>query len=292
MQAAGVFAALLSSALGGTAIVATRFLAGSFDPLTLGVVRFLGGALVLLPVAGMVRSPWPPRRDWVATIALALLFFVLFPVLFNAALRYTTAARGALALACLPVLTMLAAAVLRVERLTARKMLGVILALTGVALALGVDLGAAPEGTWRGDLLMLAAAGCMSVYNVLSRPLIARSGAVAFAACGMALGGGVLLTLAAATGGLVRLAAVTPAEALALAYLALVCGAFIFFLWAFALGRTTPTLVAISVAVNPLVAATCAVFLLDEPIGAGLVAGFLLVTLGIAVAAGASARPD
>ena len=292
MQAAGVLAALLSSAIGGTAIVATRFLAAAFDPITLGAVRFVGGATMLLPIAILARSPWPRRRDWAGTVALGLLFFALFPVLFNAALRFTTAARGALALSTLPVLTMVAAALLGVERLTARKSAGVALAVCGVALALGADLDSAPAGAWRGDLLMLAAASCMALYNVFSRPFIARSSAVAFAACGMAVGGACLLALAAASGGLTHLAAATPAQWLALAHLALVCGALVFFLWAFALSRTTPTLVAISVAVNPLTASVCGALLLSEPIGIGLVAGFMAVILGITVATGALARRD
>ena len=73
MQAAGVLAALLSSAIGGTAIVATRFLAAAFDPITLGAVRFVGGAAVLLPIAMLARSPWPRRRDWAGTVVLGLL---------------------------------------------------------------------------------------------------------------------------------------------------------------------------------------------------------------------------
>ena len=36
----GVLAAILSTALGGTAIVATRFLAGAADPITIGILRF------------------------------------------------------------------------------------------------------------------------------------------------------------------------------------------------------------------------------------------------------------
>ena len=47
----GVLAAVLSTALGGTAIVATRFLAGAADPITIGILRFAGGAVLLLPLA-------------------------------------------------------------------------------------------------------------------------------------------------------------------------------------------------------------------------------------------------
>src|SRR3954454_14202257 len=181
----GVLAAILSTALGGTAIVATRFLAGAADPITIAVLRFAGGAVLLLPLAPIKRERWPGQRDWPDGIGLALLFFGLFPVLFNAALIYTTAARGALALSTTPLITMLVAALLGIERLTLRKSVGLVLAMGGVAIALGASLSVSPLGAWRGDALMLAGAACMALYTVWSRPLIVRSGPIAFAVTGM-----------------------------------------------------------------------------------------------------------
>src|SRR3954453_3757109 len=102
----GVLAAILSTALGGTAIVATRFLAGAADPITIAVLRFAGRAVLLLLLALIKREGWPGQRDWPAGIGLALLFFGLFPVLFNAALIYTTAARGALGRLTTPLIQM------------------------------------------------------------------------------------------------------------------------------------------------------------------------------------------
>ena len=132
-ETAGVLAAMLSSGIGGTAIGATRYLAGATDPLALGFFRFGIGFVLLLPLALWRRERWPGMRDWPAAVALGLLFFGLFPVLFNAALVHTTAARGALALSTLPLLTMLMAALFRVERLTRRKSAGVLVAIGGVA---------------------------------------------------------------------------------------------------------------------------------------------------------------
>ena len=50
-EAWGVLAAVLSSALGGTSIGATRFLVSAIDPLAIGSFRFGIGFLLLLPVA-------------------------------------------------------------------------------------------------------------------------------------------------------------------------------------------------------------------------------------------------
>ncbi|MGX5736391.1 DMT family transporter [Bosea thiooxidans] len=282
---AGLWAAILSSALGGTAIVATRFLSGALDPITIGAFRFAGGFLVLMLLTVGQTKRWPARPDWAGVAGLGLLFFGLFPVLFNAALIYTTAGRGALALSTLPLLTMSAAALIRVEAMTIRRTAGVLLAMAGVTLALASSLGDAPPGAWRGDLIMIVAAGCMALYNVWSRPFVARSTAIAFAASGMGCGAGALCVLALASGRTSALAGLAGTQWLALAYLALVGGALVFFLWAFALGRTPPTLVAVSVAINPVTAGLLAVPMLGEPLSGNLLLGLIAVTAGIGVAA-------
>ena len=74
--------------------------------------------LLLLPLALMLRSALPRGRDWIGVALLGVMFFAVFFVLYNIALGYTTAARGALALSTLPLWTMVVAALLGVEPLT------------------------------------------------------------------------------------------------------------------------------------------------------------------------------
>jgi drug/metabolite transporter (DMT)-like permease len=285
-----MLAAMLSSALGGAAVAATRYVAGVIDPLALASFRFGIGVVLLGPVALLQRSAWPARSDQPAALALGLLFFALFPLLFNASLVHTTAARGALALSTLPLQTMVAAAVLGVERLTARKTAGVLIAMAGVALALLTGIAHAPPQAWRGDLLMLGAAACMALYNVWSRPIIRRSSPIAFTTLAMAIGAAATIAISAWRGGYAGVTSFGPAQWGALAYLGVFGGAVGFFLWAFALGRTTPTLVALSVTVNPVTAAIVASFALDEPLRWTLVAGLVTVLLGILVSTWPGAR--
>lgn len=280
----GVTAALASSTLGGTSVVATRFLMGALDPATLGVFRFGIGCVLLLPVVLALRSPWPPRRDLPAVILLGLLFFAAFPFLFNAALAHTTAARGALALSIQPLLTLAVGAALGVERLAPRKAAGVLLAMAGVALALGAGLADAPPRAWLGDLLMVGATGCGALYNVWLRPLVRRSSPLSLSVVGMAAGACGLAALALTTRP-AALPVLDPAGWAAVLYLGVIGGALTFFLWVFALGRTTPTRVAISVAVNPVVAALLGVFMLGEPLGWPLLAGLAAVAAGIGLTA-------
>ncbi len=280
----GVLAAVFSSGLGGTSIGATRFVRHAIDPLAIGAFRFGLGFTFLLPIALMQGGKWPARNDWPGVASLGLLFFGLFPILFNASLIFTTAARGALALSTLPLLTMVVAAALGVEPLTWRKTAGVLIASTGVAVALLSSLASAPLGAWRGDALMVGAALCMALYSVWSKPFIARSGPIPFTTMGMSVGALFLITVSAIRGSFEPVVDFGTPQWLAVIYLGLFGSALTFYLWAFALSRTTPTRVAISVTVNPITAALVGAMLLDEPITWNLVVGLIAVALGIWIA--------
>src|ERR1700704_1698296 len=121
----GVSLALLSSCLGGSAAAVTRYLVGNADPITLAILRWGIGFLCVLPVALLLRVRWPQRNDWPAVAMLGLCFFGLFFVLYNIAVSFTTAARASLALATLPLQTMVVGALLGIEPLTRRKTVGV-----------------------------------------------------------------------------------------------------------------------------------------------------------------------
>jgi drug/metabolite transporter (DMT)-like permease len=280
----GVLAAVLSSALGGTSIGATRYLVNAIDPLAIGSFRFGIGFLLLLPVALLQGGRWPARRDWPAVAGLGVLFFALFPLLFNASLIFTTSARGALALSTLPLLTMVVGAALGSEALTLRKSLGVVIAMLGVAIALLSGLTSAPPGAWRGDLLMVGGALCMAFYSIWSKPFIGRSGPISFTTMAMGVGAACLILISCVCGSFAPVADFGIPQWLAATYLGAFGSALTFYLWAFALARTTPTLVAISVTVNPVAASLVGAVLLNEPLSWNLVGGIVTVFAGIWIA--------
>src|SRR5205085_11957080 len=130
------------------------------------------------------------------------------------------------------------------EPLTARKTLGVCIAVGGVALALTAGLRVAPPGAWRGDLIMVAATLCMAFYNVWSRPFIARSSPLGFVTGSMGAGAILLVAVAAGRGGFAATQSFSTAQWIAVIYLGVFGGAAAFFLWVLALRMTTPTRVA------------------------------------------------
>ena len=97
---AAAAAAALSA---GAAVVATRFVIGETDPISLVFYRYLISIICFAP---FLQALWP--RDALsasecAKIAMfGILFFVLFPWAFNESLNINPAARGAVGLATMP----------------------------------------------------------------------------------------------------------------------------------------------------------------------------------------------
>jgi len=280
----GVLIALVSSCLGGSAAAITRYLVGNADPVTLAILRWAIGFACVLPAARLLRAKWPARSDWLPVTLLGIAFFGLFFVLYNIAIGYTTAARASLALATLPLHTMVVGALLGIEPLTVRKSAGVCIAMFGVIAALASGLSAAPIGAWRGELIMTAAVLCMAFYNVLSRPFIKRSSALGFLTVGMGAGAAVLIVVGALTGSVAVLKSFGTAQWIAGIYLGVGGGALAFILWMLALERATPTRVATTMTVNPIAAGLLATRLVGEPITLNLVIGLVAVFAGIWIA--------
>jgi drug/metabolite transporter (DMT)-like permease len=280
----GVLMAVVSSCLGGTAAAVTRYLVGAGDPVTLAILRWGIGFLCVLPAALIMRSKWPQRADWLPVAGLGFCFFGLFFVLYNIAIGYTTAARASLALSTLPLQTMVVAALLGIEPLTARKSAGVGIAVLGVCAALATGISAAPEGAWRGELVMAGAVLCMAFYNVRSRPFIQRSSALGFLTVGMGSGAAALILFGVLSGRVAVIGSFGVPQWIAGLYLGVAGGAAAFILWVLALQRATPTRVANTITVNPIAAALLANQLVGETITLNLLIGLVAVFLGIWIA--------
>lgn len=283
----GVAAAVVSSALGGTAAALTRYVIGASDPVTLAAFRFGIGFLIIFPLALALRARWPQGRDWLGVALLGVAFFAVFFFLYNIAMQHTSAARGSLALSTLPLTTMLLAALLGKESLTWRKSSGVLLAIGGVAFALSAGLADAPARAWHGDLIMLGATVLMAFYSIWSRPFMQRSSMLGFLASGMGFGALASVALSLMTGKHLLIQNLNGPQWLAVICLGVFGGALAFYLWVYALERTTPTRVTNTMTVNPISASLLAALLVGEPIGLPLMLGIVAVGAGIWLASSA-----
>jgi len=278
--------AFVAAVLFGSSVVAVRVAVQEVPPLSLAVLRFGQGGLLLVFVLLLVgardllRVRW---RDLPLLILLGAVLFTVFPVTFNASLRLIEASRGALILATIPLWSALLARISRSERLAPRQVVGVLLSLGGVGLALA-ERGVGWQGglaSLAGDGLMLITAVCGAAYAVLAQRALARYDALTVTMYAMVLGT-VLLVPAALVEGMVGVLPRLDLQTVALlVFLGVFGGALGFFLWTFALTRLTPTQVAVYINLNPLVAMVLAAALLAEHLTIVFAAGFGAVLLGV-----------
>jgi len=285
---AAAAAAALSA---GTAVVATRFVVGETDPLSLVFYRYVVSVLCFAPI---LPALWPKAAlavsDYARIALFGILFFVLFPWAFNAALLYNPAARGAVGLATIPIQTLLVAAAFGRERLTGAKVAGVLLAFFGILVAFGTAAFAyGKSDSLVGDGLMLAGVFCAAIYSVFSRATLMRHGPLFVTALAMAFAVAALLPVIAVTHGGLALPALSGKGWIAVIFLGTIAGAVQFSLFMWALRWLPPTTTVLYLTLNPIAAMVLGIVVLGERLTAELVAGMVLVLAGIVIGSGAYA---
>lgn len=278
--------AFVAAALFGSSVVAVRVAVQEVPPLSLAVIRFGQGGLLLVLVLLLVGARDLLRVNWhdlPLLMLLGALMFTVFPVTFNASLRLIEASRGALILATIPLWSMLLARMARSERLLPRQLVGVFLSLGGVGLALA-ERGVGEQGglgTLAGDGLMFVTALSGAAYGVLAQRAFARYNALTVTTYAMVLGTMLLLPFGLVEGLVGILPQFNRQTVALLVFLGVFGGALGFLLWTFALSRLTPTQVAVYINLNPLVAIVLAAVLLAERTTIAFAAGFGAVLLGV-----------
>ena len=195
-------AACCAALCAGASVVVTRFAVGEIDPVTLAFYRYVIAMICLLPVLPFV---WPKARVSTAdVISIALLgaaFFGFFPWAFSAALQYTTAARGAIGIATIPIQTLIVAAIFGREKLTRRNLLSVALGFAGIAIVFGPEAYRGEVSPhWLGDGLMLLGGRSAAIYSVFGRPMFGKHGVMFVMVLAVVFGLLTLTLLAAASG--------------------------------------------------------------------------------------------
>jgi drug/metabolite transporter (DMT)-like permease len=272
----------------GAAMVASRYALQDVGIADLALLRYALALLVILPAALRLGIPRWPTRDLLPVALLGVMQFAVVILLLNLALERLPAGLAALLFTTAPLQGLLLAVALRQERLTWAKTAGALLALAGVALALGAPL---PPGI--GPLPVLAALGsalAAALCSVLYRPYLARYPVPQVGAVAMTASVAVLL-LPALGPGLLRAGRHLPPPTWgAIAFIGLGSGvSYLLLLWA--LQHTEASRVTLFLALGPIVALLLGGVLLGEAITLGAVAGTALVFAGLAVAHRRPSRP-
>jgi drug/metabolite transporter (DMT)-like permease len=280
--------AFVAAVLFGASVVAVRVAVQDIPPLTLAILRFGQGSLLLLLLLFICARDLLRigGSDVPYLFLLGAIFFSIFPVTFNTGLRLTEASRGALMLATMPLWSVLLARAAKKEHLSTSQMCGVLLTFAGVGVVIA-ERGLTFAGkslSLAGDALMLVTALCGAVYGVLAKRMLTRYSALTVTAYTMIFG--TLLLVPAAfvehpSSAVAAMGRMHTDTVMIVLFIGIFGGAIGNFLWTFALTRLSPTKVAVYVNLNPMIATLLGATLLAEKLTGIFIAGFAAVLGGV-----------
>lgn len=285
-----------SQAVEGKLAMLPRAAGGAgLEPEAIAMARMIGAAVFFQVLEWVLRKRAPSgieaengrrerpevaltRRDHLVLFGLSVLGISINQTLFLLGLRMTAPVSAALLSVTIPVFTAVLAVVARQERVSAGLVIGLVLALTGALELTGVT------HVDRGATLVLVNSLSYALYLVLGRSVIQRLGALTVIRWIFTWGALSFLPI-----GLVPLIGalrdLSPLGAWLLAYILVVPTIIAYLANAWALGRSTATLVTIYIYLQPLIAAALAYVQLGQPLASKVLLAGVFILSGVTVVA-------
>jgi drug/metabolite transporter (DMT)-like permease len=255
---------------------------GELGPFMFTGARYLVASLTLLLILWHRQGSIRPPAGYVRVLAvLGLLGFGLYQVLWTTGLTQISAGDSALILAASPVLTALLAAAVGMDRLSAPKLAGALIAFAGVALVIGGSQALSLGSSLVGDALTLGAAILWAIYTVGASRVVHRIDTLRATTWTVIAGTALLVPLGIAESVARPPAAVTPAAIFAILYSgALAAGIANVFVFN-AIRHVGPTRATAMQFLVPAGAVVLGAVFLAEPIGLPQVIGGTVIVLGV-----------
>lgn len=271
---------------------ATKLALPYIPPLAFTAIRFTIGTGLLWLILRRLEPEHDlaPGLGW-TLVLLGVVGNTIYQLCFISGLAVTTAVNTSLILSAMPAVVTVTAGVLGLEVITSRQRWGLALATIGVVVVVasrGFDL---RHGSWRGDLLILAAVGCWTGYTLGLRRISGRVSALGVTAWTMLTG-----TPGLVLAGLPQLSrtawGAVPATAWGgLVYSTLLSLVAAYILWSRAVQRIGASRAALYTCVTPLLASLIAMAVLGERPTLWHLAGGILIIGGVLLGNASFRRP-
>jgi drug/metabolite transporter (DMT)-like permease len=272
---------IVGTVLAGGNAVGIRVSNRELDPLWGAGLRFLLAACLLGTVMAVMRLTLPRGRALLGVLLYgSLIFGGAFSFAYYALVRIH-AGLGQTLLALVPLATLLLAVLQRQERLRLASLVGTLFAIAGIGVISGVSGSEAIPSL--SLLAVLGAVLCFAQATVLVRQFPPVH-TVTMNALGMVAGAAILVALSL----LLEESIVLPVRGatwLALAYMVVLGSGPVFVLYLVVVRLWSASRAAYTFVLIPVVTVLLSTWIDDEPIGAGLVLGGLLVLVGVYVGA-------
>jgi drug/metabolite transporter (DMT)-like permease len=273
---------LLAVLIWSANFVVVKAAVDAIGPLTFTSARYVIAAITLFLLVRWRLGPVrPPARSALTLLGLGMLGFGGYQVLWTVGLTQITAGDSALIIAASPVLVALLAGAIGMDRVTPPKLLGALVAFTGVTVVVAAGHEVSLGASLVGDLLTLGAAVLWAIYTVSATRML-RS-VHPLQATAWAVLGGTLVLVPFGIAEVVRTPAMTITLPIIIAIIysgalaAAIANVFVFN----AIRLVGPTRVTVTQLLVPAGAVVLGAIFLAEPVGVAQVAGGAVIVLGV-----------
>lgn len=206
---------------------------------------------------------------------------VLNQFLYLYALKFTTAANGALLYATTPIFVLMFSRYVTKEHLSKKKVIGIVLAFTGVALIV-VEKGVSFRSEYMyGNFIMILAVICWALYTTLGKSFVMNYGALNVSAFVNIVGFAVITPFGLLTLPTVHFDVLTTMDIVGLFYLGFGTSIISYLLWYYALGHIDASSLAVFMNGQPVVATLLSVVFLDYTVSTHFFVGGVVTLLGV-----------
>lgn len=272
---------------GGFSVVG-KYALMHIEPLAMASMRVIFAAPILFLIALQRDRALPPRKELPGLAMLGFFGVFINQVLFIVGLNYTTAINATILMPSIPVFTAGIALLLRMEKLTTARALGIASAVAGALIILDIgNLSFSGDAAF-GNLLILINCASYALFLVLARPVLLRIPPLTVTAWTFLFGGVGVVALGFEDLLATPFSTLPAAAWLSIAYILLLPTLINYVLNVWAVKRSSSSLVAAYTTLQPVVATFLAVLLLGEMFGIREIAGFTLIVAGLIWTSGLS----
>jgi len=275
---------LLAISFWGASFVATKVALRELSPLSVIVLRFALGLLVMAAAVSWRRqAAWVKREDlgWMALLGLNGI--AIHQLLQANALMSTTAINTGWIVALIPIFTALLARLFLKESFGAKKILGLIIAMIGAIMV--ITRGNLNELVWNsatiGDILILISAVNWALFTVLSKRVINNYPSTLMMTYIMGLGWLMVLPLYGIQGGWQSIPGISLGGWISILFLGVACSGLAYIFWYDALVEVDASQVSSFVYLEPIVTVLVAASLLGEQITWSSFVGGVIILTGV-----------
>jgi drug/metabolite transporter (DMT)-like permease len=277
-------ALLLVQIMFGTWPILGKVALRSMSSTSLVCLRIFGAAIIFTLLQRKLGELWQlPRRVLAWLVLSSLLGVSLNQFIFVKGLSLTTAINSTLLITTIPVFTLVVSILLGYDKASLRHFLGIVLAAAGVVYLVDPWRADFSGQTTLGNLLLVASSFSYGAYIAVSRNLFRRFGALTVITWIFQLAALTAIPVAAYTSSTEGLKIPSTGLLLAVVYIILVPTVGSYYLNSWAITRVPPSVVAVYIYLQPLLAFGLAPLVLGESWNSRTIVACALIFAGVAV---------